>query len=187
MSTSFILNASRFVACLLLAAMPSLHGADESCEGIAKDVSSAVSKEPGKVLMIVEDALVINEGCANAIIKAAILASKADAALVNQIVQTGTSVAPKMTAAIMDAAASAAPGADLSGVAVVSAPSGKSAKSPLPVVPPRAEDDFVTIPSSIRGVYLMQPPPGGFLPRDPRKRPCDQVCVSPTQHVPYYP
>ncbi len=186
MRNSFATSILRAFLCSCTALSLSAVWAEDSCEGIAKDVSTAVAKEPGKVLMIVEDALVINETCANSIIKAAIVASNANATLVNQIVQTGISVAPKMTAAIMDAASAAAPGASITGPVVVAAPSGKEAKNPIPVVEAE-DDDFVAVPSSLRGIYLLQPPPGGFLPRDPKKRPCEKVCVSPTQHVPYYP
>lgn len=156
------------------------------CDDITRDVAAAVSKEPSKVLMIIEDALVINESCACEIIKAAITAANADATLVGQIVQTGISVAPKMAGVITDCAAAISPSA----VAAVVPPmveSGKQVKNPLPVSPAPEEEDFSPVPSSIRGIYLMQPPAGGFLPRDPKDRTCDSQCVSPTQNVPHYP
>jgi hypothetical protein len=153
------------------------------CDDIARDVSSAVAKEPGKVLMIVEDALVINETCACEIVRAAILASKADASQVNQIVQTAISVAPKMSGVIMDCATAVSPAAGITSQATVAAPSGKSVKNPLPAVEPQAvEEEFNPIPSSIRGVYLIQPPAGGFLPR-----PRDKDGISPTTAVPFFP
>lgn len=163
-----------------------LSGLAGQCEDITRDVSAAVAKEPGKVLMIIEDALVINEACACEIVKAAITAAQADATLVGQIVQTGISVAPKMAGVITDCAAAISP----SSVASVVPPvvdSGKQVKNPLPVSPAPEEEDFSPVPSSIRGIYLMQPPAGGFLPRDPSDRTCDNQCVSPTQNVPYYP
>jgi hypothetical protein len=155
---------------------------DSTCNGIADQVTAAVSKEPGRVLMIVEDALVINEKCACEIIRAAILASKADATLLNQIVQTAISVTPKMSGVIMDCASAIAPGAPIINQADPSQQSGKDAKNPIPVVAPAVEDDFNPVPSSIRGVYLMQPPAGGFLPRT-----CDKNCISPTQANSNYP
>lgn len=152
------------------AAPKSLAEPSSSCEDISKDVTAAIQKDPAKVLMIVEDALVINETCACEIIKAAILASKADASLVNQIVQTGISVAPKMSGVIADCATAVAPGANVTGEAkaTVQQLSGKSAKNvvdknPLPVAP--EEEEFTSVPSSIRGIYLMQPPPSGYPPR----------------------
>ncbi|MBL9183521.1 MAG: hypothetical protein JNN17_15380 [Verrucomicrobiaceae bacterium] len=129
------------------------------------------------MLMVVEDALVINEGCAGDIVRAAITASKADATLANQIVQTASTVAPKQVVAINEAAASIVPG-----VAVASAmPSAPAAaeqpvaltseknpgKNPVmpknPVAPPAPEEDFF-VPATIRGVFLIQPPASGPLP-----------------------
>ena len=141
------------------------------CDKIAQDVTESVVKEPTKVLMIVEDALVINESCACEIIKAAIIASKADAAMVKQIVQTAVAVAPKMAPVIMDCANSVAPGA----VVVSDAPpetipaSGKDAKNVLPVsVQPPQETGTVYSGGGgdIRGVYLMAPSVGGFVTAD---------------------
>ena len=161
----------------------------QNCGEIANDVSVAVGKDPSKVLMVVEDALVISEGCAGDIVKAAIVASKADNAMAGQIVQTAISVAPKMTVAINEAAASVAPG-----VAVAAAPAPGS-ETVLPVEPvvaseknpgknpivqpaPVVEEDFF-VPSTIRGVYLIQPPASGPLPCDYTKR-CDCNPVSPS-------
>ena len=153
------------------------------CDDISRDVTTAIEKEPGKVLMIVEDALVINEGCACEIIRAAILASKADPTQVNQIVQTAISVAPKMSGVIMDCATSASPGTQItSQAAAATTASGKEVKNPLPTVEPVVqEEEFNPIPSSIRGVYLIQTP-GGFLPR-----PRDKDPISSTVALPFYP
>lgn len=96
-----------------------------NCSQIAGDVKVAVAKDPSKVLMIVEDALVINESCACEIVRAAIVASAADAATIQQIVQTSIAVAPKYSAMITECASSTGP------VAVVSdAPSNDSGKNP---------------------------------------------------------
>ncbi len=147
-----------------------------NCQEIANDVRVAVEKDPSKVLMVVEDALVINESCAGDIVRSAIVASKADAALTNQIVQTATSVAPKQTVAINDAAGSTVPGY-VAAAPVVTAErpmafaDGKNpGKNPVnpgktPVVPvePTPEEAFF-IPSTIRGVFLIMPPASGPLP-----------------------
>jgi len=173
-------------AMLVGSALPSVAA---PCDDISRDVAAAVEKEPGKVLMIVEDALVINESCACEITRAAILASKADATLVNQIVQTAISVAPKMSGVIMDCATAVAPSAlatspqpTPSGKEVVS---GKDVKNPLPMAPLPVEEEWTPIPSAIRGIYLIQPPAGGFIPQ--KKRCKDMNCVSPNQNHPYYP
>lgn len=142
-----------------------------NCTEISNDVRVAVEKDPSKVLMVVEDALVINEGCAGDIVKTAITASKADATLAGQIVQTGVAVAPKMAGVINDAALSVVPGlAATAPAAEVERPimaSGKNPKNPVVVdknpVVPESKPDFY-IPSSIRGVFLLMPPISGPLP-----------------------
>ncbi|MCX6850496.1 MAG: hypothetical protein NTY98_16370 [Verrucomicrobia bacterium] len=121
--------------------------------------------------MVVEDALVINEGCAADIVKTAIIASKADPTLAAQIVKTGISVAPKMAGVINDAASSIVPGLAATAPATdIERPitvSGKNPKNPIVVdknpVVPTSEPDFY-IPSSIRGVFLLMPPVSGPLP-----------------------
>lgn len=163
-----------------------ISGVAAPCDDISRDVAMAVEKEPGKVLMIVEDALVINESCACEITRAAIIAAKADATLVNQIVQTAISVAPKMSGVIMDCATAVSPGSQVSSPQVTAmSPSGKDVKNPIPVAPLPVEEDFTPIPASIRGIYLVQPPPGGFFPH--KKRCNGNGCISPNQALPNYP
>ena len=160
-------SACIFMACASVGSAQSA----ANCTDISNDVRVAVEKDPSKVLMVVEDALVINEGCAADIVKAAIIASKADPKLAGQIVQTGVTVAPKMAGVINDAANSVMPGLVASApVGEVERPitvSGKNPKNPIvidknPVVP-TSEPDFF-IPSSIRGVFLLMPPISGPLP-----------------------
>ncbi len=186
-------------ASLLVASHSAFSQAPGNCAEIANDVSIAVAKDPSKVLMVVEDALVINEGCAGEIVKAAIIASKADPAQANQIVQTAVSVAPKMAAVINDSAATVVPGL---AVAAPSIPVDESVrpvmideknpvftdknpgKNPIVAVEQAAvvQEDFF-VPSSIRGVYLIQPPSSGPLPCDRNKR-CDCNPVSPAVALP---
>lgn len=160
-------------------------GAPSTCDDISRDVRAAVSKDPSKVLMILEDALVINETCACEIVKAAITASNADDASVKQIVQTALAVAPKMSAVITECAAAAAPG---SGNSIASVSSGKdktsftntgSEKNPIgsmlasgsknpssSIIAPEASEgsDFSdSWATNIRGVYLIQPAAAGFI------------------------
>lgn len=166
-------------ACLLLFASAPLSFAESgNCSEIANDVSAAITKDPSKVLMIVEDALVINEGCAGDIVKAAITASKADATLANQIVQTASSVAPKQVVAINAAATSVVPGL------VVASASGASEQRPVAVVSgknpgknpvlnsPDPEEKTLDSPdpfftASPRGIMMIQPPIAGPLPQPP--------------------
>ncbi len=171
--------ASPFACLLLLATAPALMAQAGGCSEIANDVRVAVEKDPTKVLMVVEDALVINEGCAADIVKAAIIASKADATLAGQIVQTASTVAPKQVVAINEAASSVVSGI----VAVTSAPAAPAingeqpvmltseknpGKNPVmpknPVITPAAEEEDFFVPATIRGVFLIQPPASGPLP-----------------------
>jgi len=145
-------------------------GAPSNCDKIAQDVRESVTKEPTKVLMIVEDALVINETCACEIVKAAITASNADQPMVKQIVQTAVAVAPKMSPVIIECANAVSPGAVEGGdqAQTVSQKSGKDAKRVVPseaIQPPKDKStDFSQSFTGIRGVYLMAPAVGGFLP-----------------------
>jgi hypothetical protein len=152
--------------------------AEVPCDKIAEDVRTAVAKDPSKVLMVVEDALVINESCACEIVKSAILASSADAALTKQIIETAVAVAPKMTAVIQECAASTQSADTVakaeptdSGKSVVSGKSpvsGKSGTTDFTVQPPKdgseGGNDFSQGGRiDIRGVYLSQPAAGGFI------------------------
>ena len=171
--------ASPLACLLLLATAPALMAQAGGCSEIANDVRVAVEKDPSKVLMVVEDALVINEGCAADIVKAAIIASKADATLAGQIVQTASTVAPKQAVAINEAASSVVPGI----VAVTTAPAAPAingeqpvmltseknpGKNPVmpknPVITPAVEEEDFFVPATIRGVFLIQPPASGPLP-----------------------
>lgn len=173
-------------ACVFMLAVSGASAQSASnCTEISNDVRVAVEKDPSKVLMVVEDALVINEGCAADIVKTAIIASKADATLAGQIVQTGVSVAPKMAGVINDAASSVVPGLAASAPsAEVERPitvSGKNPKNPIVVDKnpvPTSEPDFY-IPSSIRGVFLLMPPISGPLPPRTFTNP-----VSPSNSIP---
>ena len=170
------------IACAL-SIMPTCVQAESSmdCTGIAANVTAAITKEPTKVLMIIEDALVINENCVCEIIAAAISASKADQQLVTQIVQTAISVVPKQSATIMDCAKMASSGIVNSEVrAQVSGKESKNVTLESPEPETELESPEPNVP--VRGVYLMQAPAGGFLPRT-----SDKDCISATQCNPVYP
>jgi hypothetical protein len=160
------------------------------CDDISNDVRVAVEKDPSKVLMIVEDALVINEGCAGDIVKTAITASKADETLAAQIVKTGVSVAPKMEVAINESATALFPG--LKAVTAAEerpiAVSGKNpafeknpGKNPVLDSPePKTLDSPEPSVSMgpVRGVFL-SPPVSGPLPPRTTTNP-----VSPSNAIP---
>ena len=153
---------------LVTSASLAVAGGSSPCDNIAKDVSTAVAKDPAKVLMIVEDALVINENCACEVVKAAIVAANADKSTVQQIVQTALAVAPKMAAVINECANAAAAGSIDSLAAASAEPTsgGKGAREVLPPTPPADTEssDFGSgWATNIRGVYLIQPAAGGFV------------------------
>ena len=161
-----------------VAAAPSV--AQGNCQDIAADVMAAIQKDPAKLLMVVEDALVINEACAGEIVRAAIIASEADATLANQIGQTAVSVAPKMSAAIADAVSVASPSASPQLVSAGLEDSKNPSKNPIILEPSR---DFDRVAPVVRGVYLIQPPPVGIPPGLPRK--CTNIPTSPCTAVTY--
>jgi len=148
-------------------------GADSACDSIAQDVTAAIAKNSANMLMIVEDALVINESCACEIVKAAIVAAKADSAMVNQIVQTSIAVAPKMSGVIMDCASAISPSGtvtkpvvenplDNSGKGVVT----ESYDAKAPVENPEPWLTRVQVPTPI----FINTPPGVFRrPMSPSK------------------
>lgn len=163
------------IAMITMTCLPSMAVGEDKCRDISNDVKAAVEKDPAKVLMVVEDALVINEGCAGEIVKAAITASKADTTQADQIVQTALSVAPKMAFEINDAALSLVPG--LTAVKPVEQrPVTVSGKNPdkNPVLDsPEPEKKTLDSPEPfvsfgpVRGLFLFQSPITGRLPVSP--------------------
>jgi hypothetical protein len=165
-----------------------LASAAPKCDDISNDVRKAISSDPARTLMIVEDALVINESCACEIVRAAIEASKADTKLKQDIVQTALAVAPKMAPMITEcagiegnvpvataaASATGAPAYEVPEDAEVtySGKSGKGAKSVLPVAPVEPVEEFTYIPRDIRGIYLIAPGGVGVI----GQRTTEEVC-----------
>jgi len=185
------------LACLstLTFAVVSNAQSSNACSEISNDVSVAVSKDSSKVLMVVEDALVINEGCAANIVRAAIVASKADPALAAQIVQTAVAVAPKMASVIHEAAGTLVPGLANAAsnlyqgnnpVILSEKNPGKNpvinlGKNPAknPVINPVLESpEPSSMNGPIRGVSMMPPIFGPLLPRQ------DTNPVSPSNAAP---
>jgi hypothetical protein len=184
MKALFILRSPRLLVPVALLGSALLTQAAPKCDEISNDVRKAITSDPAKTLMIVEDALVINEACACEIVRAAIEASKADAALKQQIVQTALAVAPKMAPVITECAGmqgnvpTVVPTATSDedyGDVTYSGKSGKGSKSVLPVMPPapvEEVEEFTYIPRDIRGIYLIAPGGVGFI----GERSTDMVC-----------
>jgi len=171
---AFLLKPIAKQLVIILSVALSLNAIGQSannCSDICNDVKTAVEKDPSKVLMIVEDALVINESCAADIVRIAITASKADESLAGQIVQTGVSVAPKMEVAINEAATAFFPGLKAATVASArpTAASGKNpGKNPVLDSPePKTLDSPEPSVSMgpVRGVFLIPPISGPLPPR----------------------
>ncbi len=163
--------------CLCALAFASAAVAAPKCGEIAHDVRKAIIADPAKTLMVVEDALVINEACACEIVKAAIEASNADEVMKQQIVQTALAVAPKMAPVITECiGVSGAVPVPYQESTPAPAESGKNAKAVLPVLPEAPiEDvqDFVYIPRDIRGIYLIAPGGVGII----GERTVEEVCT----------
>ena len=139
------------------------------CVKIAAEVRAAVERDPAKVLVIVEDAMVANESCACEIVKAALHASNANTDLARQIVLTATNVAPNLSNLIAECARG-----------VVVARGGKEVKQVMDIQPePYAPSDYRTAPADIRGVYLIQPSSGGVV----LKECCDDKPATKTKTV----
>lgn len=79
---------------LLLTAAPLL-AANPLCETIFQTTSLEVKQSPETILETVAKQVAANETCAGDVVKAAIIASKADKQLVAQIVETAVTAAPK--------------------------------------------------------------------------------------------
>ncbi len=178
--------AHRIAWALIIAISPSSMAQTASnCSEIANDVRVAVEKDPTKVLMVVEDALVINEGCAANIVKAAITASKADIKLAGEITQTAVSVAHKMAAVINEAATTVIPGlvvapsSDQRPVTVSGKNPGKNPVLDSPEPEKKTLDSPEPAMGPIRGVQLVPPTISGPVPPRTTTNP-----VSPSNAIP---
>lgn len=147
------------VAAALLSPAIGRAGDSTNCDNVATLVRDAVEKEPQKVLVIVEDNMVANETCACEIVKAAIRASKADAEMVKQIVQTAVHVAPNQSILIAECVSTVAPD---NSKGVVDTVKGVTGVQPVePIAEQSSESDYNRVPSDVRGVYLVSPSTGG--------------------------
>lgn len=143
------------------------------CDVIYNKVYAAVTAEPSRVLLVVEDAIITDEACACEIVKAAILASKANADLAHQIQLTAANAAPAKAKLIAECVTAIIPEAGdmvsqgdkdvvFSGKDVLPSLKEPSPVQPvLPAVDP-GPSDYAIIPPDIRGVYLIQPAAGGL-------------------------
>lgn len=185
------------------------------CDPVFTEVTVAVSADPDKVLLVVEEHTLASPDCVCEIIKAASLASKADADLTRQIMLTALNVAPEkaknieiciaeLTAersavkrsgkGVVDVRYAGKEVEDVTysgkGVADVSF-SGKDVQ-PLayaepPTIAANQDLDYYHVPSDIRGVYLIQPAGGGIAFTPPESDPEKPRPNPPTKPVPLSP
>lgn len=151
------------------------------CDTIADSVTKQVEAAPEKVLMIVEDSMANHEKCACEVVKAAIVASKANEKLVGEIVFAAVIASENMAPTVAECAISVAPDSAsqirsalkraLSDAGNASTDGGKAVysgkngygKDSIPSA--EAVDDggfdFGRAPLDVRGIYLVAPSPGG--------------------------
>mgnify|MGYP001323162117 CR=1 FL=1 len=93
--------------CLMVLAMPLAHAqpvkakqSQLACEALCGELFAAIRAEPDKMVMRLEEALVINEACAGEIVTAAIDAVNSEPAMVRKIVETAMDVAPRRAPAV---------------------------------------------------------------------------------------
>lgn len=153
----------------------------DNCGSEAKKVKAAVIAAPEDVLKIVAQEVQAAPTCVCEIVKAAIVASKADKALVVDIVTTAAALVPDETPTIIACAIAQSPEsaraiADKFGSGKGTVRTGKetvtSGKEGGRVEPTGEEgftDDFALFHAGIGGIYLTTPSSGlsngGFIPR----------------------
>lgn len=71
-----------------------------ACESLCAELFASIRSDPEKMVMRLEEALVINEACSAEIVTAAIDAVNADPAWVDKIVKTALDVVPRRASAI---------------------------------------------------------------------------------------
>lgn len=93
--------------CLAFPVFPVVHGQPVkavppklACESLCAELYAAIRANPGALVMRLEEALVINEGCAAELVTAAIDAVNADPLMVRRIVETANQLAPAKSAVI---------------------------------------------------------------------------------------
>ncbi len=101
-----------------------------ACESLCAELFAAIRAEPDKMVMRLEEALVINEHCAGGIVTAAIDAVNSEPAMVRKILETAMDVTPQR-ASLINAA-----------VQNYSAPTVAMATPVEPSEPPAATETF---------------------------------------------
>jgi hypothetical protein len=170
------MKKSLLLTLLTVAATSVTFAADEAkeCTPVSATVTAEVTAKPSNVLTIVNEQIAANPTCACEIVKAAVLASKADKDLVGQIVFTAVTAAPTEATTVAECAVAVAPEASENVKAALRSaysdknPVGKNpSKNPVDKNPPASDDlaDFGLSPVAIGGVYLVYPGSGSSGPQ----------------------
>jgi len=97
--------ARTYTLLLILGLHPSVGAArPASCETLCADLNASIQRQPERMTMWIEDAIVINQACASELVTAAIDAVSADPEKVRIILETAINVAPNRARQIHDAA-----------------------------------------------------------------------------------
>lgn len=95
------------VLCLMVLAMPWARAqpvkakqSQLACEALCGELFASIRAEPDKMVMRLEEALIINEACAGEIVTAAIDAVNSEPAMVRKIVDTAMDIAPRHASAV---------------------------------------------------------------------------------------
>ena len=96
---------------LVFSGAPVAMAEGSDCYDLSVTVTKAVSSAPDNVLQIVARQVASNPGCACEVVKAAIVATEADRALVGQIVATAIEAAPEKMRIVAQCAIAVAPDA----------------------------------------------------------------------------
>jgi hypothetical protein len=164
------MKKSLFLPLLAAVAFVGAAQADVSkeCAAVCQTVTQQVSAQPSQVVAVVSEQVAAKPEFAGEIVKAAIIAAKADKELVGEIVFAAVTAAPEEATIIAECAIAAAPEAaetiksalrraKRGGKNPVSYDKNPSKNPKEPVAPVEGEDDFGLSPVNIGGVYLIYP------------------------------
>lgn len=93
--------------CLMVLAMSVTHAqpvkakqSQLACEALCGELFASIRAEPDKMVMRLEEALIINEACAGEIVTAAIDAVNSEPTMMRKIVDTALDIAPRRASAV---------------------------------------------------------------------------------------
>jgi hypothetical protein len=121
-----------------------------NCDQVADAVREAIAKAPAKLLPTVEDFMITNESCACEIVKAAVLASHANAELRQQIGVTAIDIAPQQKQIIADCLAAL-------DIKFHDTENGGGSANTQAAAPSDSDNSDYTLPLDIRGVFFIEP------------------------------